>query len=733
MKKINVLEKHIAQLIAAGEVVERPSSVIKELVENSIDAGATAISVEIKNGGVAMMKVSDNGCGIDRSEVPKAFLRHATSKIAKKEDLDSIATLGFRGEALASIAAVARVELFTRVEQDLAGTHYVIEAGEEKLLEDTGCARGSTIIVSDLFFNVPARMKFLKKDSTEGNSIAALLDRIALSHPEVAFRFVKNGREDLSTPGNSDMMSCICAVYGKNFCEELFAVDYNLGGVRVSGFVSLPKAARASRSMQHFFVNGRYVKSKTAMAALEQAMKGTVMVGKFPACVLYLELPCEVTDVNVHPTKMEIRFIDERPIFDAVYYGVKSALNNREQKVFAPVQKSFSAARETAEQLAFAKTPREKDISSNNLKSAREDRIFAEAKKGDKPLPQAQLSAKAPDKRPAEDDFFPEIQIPKKSTFSPISSPRTKKGIVDSTAKISTETLIDNIFDDEALPAEKVPQQFDIPRVSLSDASAGMDPFENPAPDADKEDTIAKIDKIFYPDEKPAPAENKSSEKTESQTLNDAPRESLNEPPKALPLIEEWETAQKREPRFIGELFANYILLEDGDELLLVDKHAAHERLVYERLKKEKENVSSQLLLEPVQVLLEKNHYGAILENLPALERAGFEVDDFGTGVIIVRAAPTYLPREDIKTSVEEMAKYILQNKKLLETSFTEWLYHNISCRAAIKAGQKSDKAELLALLEELKKNPDAKYCVHGRPITIKIHKKDIEKRFGRL
>lgn len=326
MPKIHVLDKHTAELIAAGEVVERPSSVVKELMENAIDAGSSSVCVEIQNGGVRLIRITDDGAGIAREDVPVAFLRHATSKVQTKEDLDAIGTLGFRGEALASICAVARVELLTRTADEMAGTRYVIEGGDEILTEDCARPQGTTIVVRDLFYNVPARMKFLKKDVSEANSVAGVVDRIALSHPEVSVRFVRDGKEELLTPGDGKLLSCIYTVFGKDFAAGMIPIDYTLGGICVSGFISKPSYTRANRTMQHFFINGRYVKTRTVMAALEEAYKGSIMVGKFPSCVMHIGLPLETVDVNVHPAKIEVRFINERPLFDAVYHGVKSAI-----------------------------------------------------------------------------------------------------------------------------------------------------------------------------------------------------------------------------------------------------------------------------------------------------------------------------------------------------------------------------------------------------------------------
>ena len=364
MGKINVLDAHVAELIAAGEVVERPASVIKEMVENAIDAGATAVTVEIKNGGVSYMRVADNGSGIAREDVPVAFLRHATSKVSGQSDLEAIGTLGFRGEALASIAAVARVELLTRTQEEAVGTRYVVEGGEEKLLDDAGCPQGSTFLIRDLFYNTPARMKFLKKDVTEANAVAGVLDKIALSHPEISLRFIREGKEQLHTPGDGKLQSAIYAVYGREFTRGLMPVDYTLNHVRVWGFVSRPANSRPNRSMQQFFINGRYVKSRTAMAALEEAFKGSVMVGKFPACVLHLEMSFQAVDVNVHPAKLEVRFVNERPVFDAVYHGVKSAL----QKEDRPKEVTLKGQRELlrpvspeirGEQISLGESPRQ--------------------------------------------------------------------------------------------------------------------------------------------------------------------------------------------------------------------------------------------------------------------------------------------------------------------------------------------------------------------------------------
>lgn len=328
MARINVLPKEIYQLIAAGEVVERPSSVVKEMIENSLDAGAKNITLEIKNGGSTYIRITDDGCGIERDDVRKVFISHATSKISKKDDLNSIATLGFRGEAMASISAVSKVELLTKAENEEIGTRYEIAGGEELEFDDAGCPNGTTIVVRDIFFNTPARMKFLKKDVTEGNQVAGIVDRMAISHPEISFRFIRDGKQVLITSGNGDLKSTVYSVLGKEMSDSLMSVDYSFNDMRITGFVSKPTASRKSRAGQYFYINNRIVKSKTAMAALEQAYKNTIMVGRFPACVLNIELNPAQVDVNVHPAKTEVRFANEKPIFDLVYYAVKTAIEN---------------------------------------------------------------------------------------------------------------------------------------------------------------------------------------------------------------------------------------------------------------------------------------------------------------------------------------------------------------------------------------------------------------------
>ena len=664
MGKINVLDKHISELIAAGEVVERPSSVVKELIENSIDANATAIEIEIKNGGTSYIKISDNGQGILREDVPKAFLRHATSKVKNHDDLDSIKTLGFRGEALASIAAVSKVEMITKSENELAGTCYKIEGSDEVSIEDIGCPTGTTIIIKDLFYNTPARMKFLKKDASEASSVSAIVDRIALSHPDISFKFIKNSKEELNTPGDGNIKSCIYSVYGKSFSAGLIPVKYELNGVKVYGFTCNTNSARPNRSMQHFFINGRYVKSKTMMVALEQAYKGSIMVGKFPSCVLYLELSYEVIDVNVHPAKIEVRFINEKPIFDAVYYGIKTSIS----KLDRPLEMLLNDNN----------ISNEKKIINDNLNKERL-KVSDPTVKNDyytmKPIPTNNVNVEEPD-----------VFIPKKNVaYSPLKPIELEKKPI-----IYKDNTKEEVTSKKALHVDK----------------AHSNPFfeEN---NKEQHDIILEEEKIdnFHI------VENESNKN--AVTFFSLDNDKIN---------------------VIGEVFSTYIVLEKNkDKLLLVDKHAAHERLIYEKLKKESGKSFSQYLLTPLTVTLEKKEYSAVISNLNLFSEAGFEIDDFGSGTVIVRSSPLYLEHDDISDSIIEMAGYILENKENISTKYVDWLYHNIACRAAIKSGDKSNKDELIALIKKLDENPELRHCPHGRPILINITKKEIEKQFGRM
>ncbi|MBR7092638.1 MAG: DNA mismatch repair endonuclease MutL [Clostridia bacterium] len=627
MAKIRLLDKHTAELIAAGEVVERPASAAKELIENALDAGATQITVEIEGGGVSCLRVTDNGCGIAREDVETAFLRHATSKIAEPEDLDGISTLGFHGEALASVSAVSRVELLTRTADEMAGTHYLAEGGEKKVLEDVGCPQGTTIFVRDLFYNVPARMKFLKKDVSEGNAVAAVMDRMALSHPEVAFRFIREGRQELSTPGDGSIESAVYAVCGRDFTKESIPVSYRYSGIQVGGLVCRPSAARANRLMQFFFINGRFVKSKTVAAALEQAFKGSLMQGRFPACVLYLTMPFEVVDVNVHPAKIEVRFSNEKPIFDAVFYGVRSAL-----------------------------------LAGDAPKNA--------------PLP-------------------PAVQTV--GTVQPISAEKA--------AVPATEPLIP-ARRTTAAPAEAVPP------VSF-DFHTSSDPGKL------YRARSVNID-ILPENETPLPANDPPISAAPAEQADPVPEQTGAASADDVPL------------RLIGEAFATYILIERQDDLYMIDKHAAHERILYEKLRRAA-HAEAQMLLFPLNVSFTKEEYTVLIEALPLLKQAGFDVEDFGAGTLLVRGLPMNLAQQDAGAVLQEIAGRLQEGKRDITTEKLDWIYHSVACRAAVKAGDVTPAAALESLAKQVLDDPQLRYCPHGRPVCVHISRKDVEKMFGRI
>ncbi|MGN0550404.1 MAG: DNA mismatch repair endonuclease MutL [Acutalibacteraceae bacterium] len=674
--RINVLDKHTSELIAAGEVVERPSSVIKELLENSIDAGATAITVEIKNGGIKYMRVTDNGAGFLKEDVPKAFLRHATSKVQKKDDLEAISTLGFRGEALASICAVAHVELLTCAKEEDIGTRYQISGGEQRLFEDAGCPNGSTIIVRDIFYNIPARMKFLKRDISEANAVSNVMDKISLSHPEVAFTFIRDGKQTLKTTGDGSLLSAIYSVYGREFASGLMPVDYSLNGIIVKGYISKPQNARPNRNMQNFFINGRFVKSRTAMAALEEACKGSVMVSKHPSCVLHITLPENTVDVNVHPAKIEVRFINERPVFDAVYHAVKTALMEKDRVKQVSLNSKEILKPKNTNPFSLEKTPFDAKPKSEHCITF--EQLVEET------------HSKKTDKAANKEEDEPIVEVPKNifssqrvsDSFNPFD---VYKGIAKPYNKPESAENI------EAKAEEKKPE----------------DIFE-------------------IPDE----PEIKSSTQNKAQGT----------PEKALSGDEnernEFIKEQKKEStlKYVGEAFNTYIIIEKNEkELVLIDKHAAHERIIYEKLKKDNGQGFAQYLLVPVTVSLPKLEYDAVIQNLSVLSQAGFEIDDFGGGSVLVRSAPQYLEKKDIEQTVCEIAGHLLENKRDVNTEDMDWVYHSVACRAAIKAGNISKPQELMEIALKLAQDENLRYCPHGRPTSIIITKRELEKQFGRV
>lgn len=682
MGRINVLNKHVAELIAAGEVVERPSSVIKELVENSIDAGATAITVEIKNGGTTFMRVTDNGHGIMRDDIKNAFLRHATSKVLNENDLESISTLGFRGEALASVSAVAKVELLTCADCEDLGTNYIIHGGEEVSFSDAGCPVGTTIIVRDLFYNIPARQKFLKKDVAEGNAVSLVMDRIALSHPEVSFTFIRDSKQTLKTAGDGKLRSAIYLVYGRDFANSLIDVDYELDGIRVEGFISRPEGARPNRNMQTFFVNNRFVKSRTASAAVDEAGKGSVMVGKFLSCVLNVSMAFNAVDVNVHPAKIEVRFINERPLFNVVYHAVKSALIKGDKR-----------------KEALLSSPATKQ----NLNPFEQFDLRArDVKKND--MPQTLNTEKT--------EY---IKSEPKVDFSDITDNSNKiTPIFNRKSSVADSRIIDDVFaaldiikttDEEIEEKLSVKHNSDLVQakiVSESEVKASGESIPSDNSDIDN-DSI--------------PSDN-SDAVTQTQD----------------PSIEKLTLVNiDSEPQFtyIGEAFRTYIIIEVNKELILIDKHALHERMIYEKLKAEAVNYS-QMLLTPLTVVLDKTVYTNVVDSLELFYECGFDVEDFGMPTLLVRSAPQYLEGEDITDTIIEMADHISQNKRDIRSEKMDWIFHNIACRAAIKAGNKSTKEELVDLAKKMLLDDTLRYCPHGRPVCIVLKKSEIEKQFGR-
>lgn len=703
MGVINVLDKHIAELIAAGEVVERPSSVIKELVENSIDAGAKNITVEIKNGGTTFMRVADDGCGIYRDDIKKAFLRHATSKVKTANDLDMISTLGFRGEALASISAVSRLQVITKNENEEIGSCYEIEGGDEISLEEAGCPTGTTFVIRDLFYNIPARSKFLKKDVAEGNAVSALMDKIVLSHPEVAFTFIRDGKQVLRTFGDGKLLSAIYSVFGKDFAKGLIPVDYTLDSVTVKGYISKPINSRPNRNMQNFFINGRFVKTRTGMAALEEAYKGSIMVGKFPSAVLQLTVPYEIIDVNVHPAKIEVRFINERPVFDAIYHAVKTALQQGDERK----QVHFK------ENTAFNEI---KKVNPFNNAQA----VFAKAENTpvEKPIkPIERIEPVLKNSKPKPYNPFDELDLKDEKT-KPVSIDNLKMSDSSNPFDIYSKQAIKRNSELENKKAEFSKQKLEKAEQLILKATQQEESLtkqEITVDDLTAESTETPIETEVSKEEV-KPLKEISENKTDN---NDA----LTELPK-----------EQTKLRFLGEAFNTYIIVEKNDnEVLIIDKHAAHERIIYEKLKADSGSANVQYLLTPITVTLDKIDYDAAVSNLDMFAKCSFDVEDFGNGTLLVRSAPQYLAATEIADCITEMSGYIASGKKDIYTEKMDWFYHNVSCRSAIKAGNKSTVQELMDIAWTLEKNPQIKYCPHGRPICIVMTKYEIEKQFGRL
>ena len=712
MAVIHVLDKHTAELIAAGEVVERPASVVKELLENSIDAGATQVTVSIESGGVKLIEISDNGTGIEAEYISTAFIRHATSKIETPDDLTNIHTLGFRGEALASIASVARVELTTRTEVDEFATVYRIEGGEEVSREPGARAVGTTIRVKDLFYNTPARMKFLKKDSSEGTFVSDTVTHVALSHPEVSVKFIREGKLQYVTPGDGQLRGAVYAVLGREFSRDLIELKNQEGVYRITGLVTPPKSCRASRSMQHFYINGRYVRNRTMMAGMEMAFKGTMMQGKFPGGILLLEMPADLVDVNVHPAKIEARFARENDVFDVVYHAVKLALAQpgTGERLF-----TFEADKkdEKAEKPKIDADIIKNDVKNNNF-TGLSAIIRGQADPG--VLPQQHWEPAKPAAAPQQPAPSAAMQIP-----TAPSEPRWK-------GSAQNEDMLDPFvtLHSPKLETTKAPEPF---RAAASETQLDVEPEFGETKLHSPQDHMAAWN----------PAQEAPKEEPESapcaETEPDAPEAAEQETVLAEPEQMNFDpTADQPEPlRYVGEVFRTYILAERGDELCLIDKHAAHERQLYEKLAANYGNVPSQMLLEPAAIDLAAEEKQALLDNIPLLENAGLEIADFGGNTVVLRAVPADVEPQNAESLLVEIANKLLKGGHDALNEHTEWVLHSISCRAAIKAGDKSSPQELLALAEKILSGEVPPFCPHGRPCVLKLTRKELEKQFGRI
>ena len=621
MPKIIQLSSHVANLIAAGEVVERPASVVKELLENAVDAGASTVTIEIRDGGMTFLRVTDNGCGMSDEDAKTAFLRHATSKLRTAEDLAAISTMGFRGEALAAIASVSRIDLMTKTEGAVSGTSLHLEAGVVTEESEAGCPVGTTIIIRDLFFNTPARMKFMKSDTVEGGRVSAAVQLQALAHPEVAFTFIRDGKQILSTPGTGKLEAAVYCVYGRE-SGRMAQVDSRWDNYSITGYVSKPTDARPSRNMQTFFVNDRPVKSRLLMAALEEAYRNQLMVGKFPACVLHLRLPANAVDVNVHPAKTEVKFLSEKAVFDCVHYGVLAALNKQTDRP----QVQFKSA----------------------------------------PQPTVPAYKPAQPAAPKQETFFRTMTTEEYKNFSAAVKEAPK-------------------------PA---------PAAAIATIAA-----------VERQQSVPLRENVFIP--KPTPV-------APPPVAENEPEQTVMPMPEEIP----W--------RMVGELYNSYIIVEQGEDAFLIDKHAAHERILFEKLKANQEAITSQILLTPVPVQLRADAAAELLGNTELLAELGFEIEEFGDSTVLLRQIPMDLSPEGAAEAAESIAADLLSGRREKKDTVRDEILHTVACKAAIKAGWLNDSKELLALVKQVMEREDLKYCPHGRPICVSLSKKQLEKQFKR-
>lgn len=666
---IHKLSPALADMIAAGEVVERPASVIKELVENAVDAGAKKITVEIKNGGITYMRVTDDGCGMSREDAPTAFLRHATSKISSPEDLGGISTMGFRGEALAAISAVSKIDLLTRAADQELGVSMRVDAGNVVSLESAGCPQGTTMIIRELFYNTPARMKFLKRDSVEGSYISGAVQRQALGHPEIAFRFFRDAKQELSTPGDGKLLSAIYAAMGRAAAKEMVGVKAAAAGVAVSGYVGKPTASRGSRGYQHFFVNGRYVKSKMMSLALEEAYKNQIMVGRFPICVLHITVPTAAVDVNVHPAKTEVKFLREGDVFDAIHYSVLGALSKAQDRPAMELKQSKPQMQQKKNFYQTVTTQEYRAMTGllESSGSAPADAIAQQF---------AAMNHKSPQQKVLRDG----VQLVPGSSGAQPKSVRQEAYLHQGTGSIYNQR---------------------IPGIS--------------------EKPVKEEANIAAP-----PVENSKNVQT-AMEMPELPRPTAPEPE----AIQEPELPEQNPYRIIGEALDTYIIVEQGEELLFFDKHAAHERIRFERLKAQGHEVMSQMLMSPLSPKLSREEAAVLLEHREVLGELGFELEDFG-GDLLLRAIPCDVAQEEINACLSEIAEQLIDGKRLDPTAVYDELLHTIACKGAIKGGEHTDPREISALVAELMRREDIKHCPHGRPVCITLSKSSLERQFKR-
>ena len=689
---INVLDKHTANLIAAGEVVERPASAVKEMLENCADAGAKSVTVEIKDGGTSFIRITDDGCGISRDDVPKTILRHATSKIKTGSDLEAIGTLGFRGEALAAIAAVSEVRILTKRAEDEDGTLFMCSFGEIVCTEDTGCPDGTTIIVENIFENTPARRKFLKKNSTEATAVFAVCEKFALSKPDISVKLISDGATKLQTPGDGKLKNVIYSAIGREFANNMLAFEYELSGVRVYGYIGKPETCRPNRNMQNFFVNGRYIKSRTMMAALEEGFRGFCPVSKFPACVMFLEIGLNLVDVNIHPAKLEIKFSDERKIFDCIYFAVKNALSKgmSEEFFFGGIREKVSESYlkdspasdngdKKAEAPAAPVVPTVSEI-SKEAEMKKETPVEAEVVHTKHPTTEQTVQVVVEKKSDVPHSYIPDIVD---------TSPAAKKNEAH-TSQTATEAKIVNPFDEPESVTVTEPKK---------------------EPDALDNLKITDINEPLFTEPERKPVEKQTVYKQE----------------------EILKTKELIKPVFIGEVFNTYLIIERDDKMYIIDKHAAHERIIYERIKHSSDNNEAQYMLVPIAVTLTPKEFSSVKDNVEYFTKIGFDFDEFGDDSFLIRSIPAIIDLTDAKDIFTFLAGKLADGNTRSAGEIFDRALYSAACKAAIKAGIKFTTEDNKFIINEIFENDAVLYCPHGRPVITEFTKERIEKMFGRL